>query len=178
MSNKSRGRHRFNQPDTPPPDPKDEATAKAAAEAFETANTRAGLSKLVGLVMGDRDKQKAERGKPRQVDPNGPKVFDPDAKGLRAPTPFEMSVVSALGNHRTVTINRPNGPPGHRVMTFPLHQVSDAVYGGTVEPWRVEARRRRNKAARKARVNNSRHVAGVGGASKSASRRNRKAVAR
>lgn len=125
MSAKSRGRHRFAQDSAEREAAAEEQDSKWAAmmDAFGAANTRAGLRKLVGMVMDDREEQlKPEE--PAKVDPDGPRLR-PDVPFVE-PTQYQRAISVAVGK---------------------LPQ----VYGGTVEPWRVERRRRRNKAARATR---------------------------
>lgn len=155
MSNRSRGRHRFDQEDKPDPDPVgDEMAADVdeAFKAFDTGDKKTGLEKLIGVVMKDRERALATPDKPELVMPAAPdtepRSFDPDAKGLREPTAYEQAVLLALGNRET-TIDR--SQVGGAPMTVPVSVASGGMYGGTVEPWRVEQRRARNKAARKMR---------------------------
>lgn len=155
MSNRSRGRHRFDQEEKPEPDPvADEMAADVdeAFKAFDTGDKKTGLEKLVGVVMKDRERALAAPDKPELQMP-APKdddrpTFDPDAKGLREPTAYELATLQALGN-RTTVVHRPDAPNGTpKALEFPVNTLSGGVYGGTVEPWRVEQRRQRNKAAR------------------------------
>lgn len=127
MSSKSRGRHRFAQ------DAEREAAAEEkksrwaeVSDAFERANTRSGLRDLVGLMLKDREEQLA----PDKPEPAKPAPDPQPRRGdvVREPTQYERSILHALGSRH--------------------------VYPGTVEPWRIEQRRRRNRAARAARRRN------------------------
>lgn len=109
MSNRSRGRHRFNVPAAAEGADPDAAERDAKlADAVETLETdkKSGLSKLVGLILDDREKELSEPARPdlKVVDPPADKVvpFDPDAKGLREPTAYEAAILHALGARRTV----------------------------------------------------------------------------
>jgi hypothetical protein len=114
------------------PDPAEVERREAAAAAFEGAGTRQGLSRWVGLALDERKRQLAPGPVGQYVGPDGT-AFDiggpaPEPRGLQEPTPYERSLLFALGNK--------------------------PMYGGTVDPEVVRERRRRNKAARKARRRN------------------------
>lgn len=126
MSNRSRGRHRFEQPE--PVDPEEQQRVDEAAEAFEHANTRSGLAKLVGMLMEDREKQLAPKQPDGQYEAADGTRFD--IGGLPEMTPYHKAVAAGM-----------SGKP---------------MYGGTVEPWVRDQRRRRNKAARRQRRRNRR----------------------
>jgi hypothetical protein len=102
-------------------------------DAMETAG-RPGLEKLVGLIL--EDKERADHPAPPvdlDAEPSRWSSLadsEPAAVPFRDPTAYERAVLSAMGT-------RP-------------------MYGGTVEPWRVADRRRRNRAARAARRINRR----------------------
>jgi hypothetical protein len=86
----------------------------------------------VGLALDERERQLEPKTFGQYVGPDGA-AFDigspaPEPRGLREPTPYERSMLFALGNQ--------------------------PMYGGTVDPEVVRERRRRNKAARKARRRN------------------------
>jgi hypothetical protein len=82
--------------------------------------------------------------------------YDPNAKGLREPSPFEAAVLFALGN-RVGVLDMSDTRDSPPVIFLPVE-----MYGGTVEPERVAARRRKNKAARRARRGlPPRHVSNV-----------------
>lgn len=142
MSNKSRARHVLYADDAPDPDEVAEAEAQTdrmsrVADAFATPG-RKGLDKLVRLVMDDRDEALAkpdveeptEGDKAVELVAGAPPLYAPP---VRQPTAYESAALMALG---------------------------DNTYAGTVEPWRVDARRRRNRAARKTRQRQRRRAAG------------------
>lgn len=164
MGNKSRGRHRFDKEPEVEPDPAQEAMdadVDAAFKAFDTGDKKTGLAKLIGAVMKDRDRALAPD-MPKgggmvtiadgvaagEVTPEDAAAAAERVKGLREPTAYESAVLMALGG-RSVTIDR--SQIGGRPWVVPINLASGGVYGGTTEPWRVEERRRRNKAARRAR---------------------------
>lgn len=131
MSSKSRARNRFEPPAEPPMDPADQADLTEAVDAFELAdiNPRAGISKWVGVMLQARDRAQQER-KPtvRYLDKDGneiPGESPAEPAALREPTPYVRSLLGGMARK--------------------------PMYGGTVEPWRVDDRRRRNRTARKTR---------------------------
>lgn len=154
MSSKSRGRHRFDQEMSERDAAAEEQQSKWATmmDAFERANTRGGLRDLVGLVLKDREEELAPT-PPAKADPQGPRLHS--GGPVREPTQYEQAILSGLA--RKAGWNQRGGR-------------GIDPYGGTVEPWRIEQRRRRNKAARAAR--SGRHVA-TGGSSKAARLRRR-----
>lgn len=153
MSNKSRARGRLwdDEPaaEPEPLDPDYQAQlddVAAMADAFDKGDTRTGISKWAGLVLRDRAKALATPDTAAEpVAKVDTPAFDPDAKGLREPTAYEASVLEALGNRTTVIDRSSVGQPPVEVH---IANVSGGMYGGTVEPWRIEQRRARNKAAR------------------------------
>lgn len=136
MSAKSRARNRFESPDEPTMDPADQADLNESMDAFELAdiNPRAGISKWVGVMLNARDRAK-QPDSANQIDQNTADVVGaqsaagtPLSKRLDEPTPYERAILGGMARK--------------------------PMYGGTVEPWRVDERRRRNRAARKARRTN------------------------
>lgn len=128
MSNKSRARGRAEP--APEPSPKiaeQNQQIGDVMEAMETVQTnpRAGIAQFVDAVFSARDRAEADA-EPDPVEPDREVAADPDP--LREPTPYERAVLSGM-------VNRP-------------------MYGGTVEPWRVDERRRKTRRARKARQRN------------------------
>lgn len=163
MSNRSRGRHRFDvEPETPPDPDEVERTEHldAAFRAFDTGDKKTGLAGLIDIVLRDREKALApimpkKSGMATVDDAVAAGEMTPEQAAVvrrrqpfRAPTPYESAMLSALGARET-TIDR--SQIGGRPMVVPVNIASGGVYGGTVEPWRVDQRRRRNKAARRAR---------------------------
>lgn len=157
MSNRSRARFRNEHTDAEPITPEQQADMDAALDAFETMekDRSAGLSKWAGLVLRDREKALAT---PETADPSP--AEDPrraariaaeraeQAAGLREPTPYEAAILLALGN-RTTLVDQSRHR--HRPVEVRIEVASGGIYGGTVEYTRIQARRRRNKAARAAR---------------------------
>ncbi|AYB69401.1 hypothetical protein SEA_GANCHO_59 [Mycobacterium phage Gancho] len=152
MSNKSRARGRveaaFDEAraaEANAPHPDDVADVTTMAEALETGDTKSFVSKWAGLVLRDRDRALANPEAAVGVEQTWPTADRPaKPEPVREPTPFEAAVLFALGNR---TVVRPTGGA-------PIHlpvNVMSPIYGGTVEPETVAARRRRNKAARAAR---------------------------
>lgn len=131
MSNRSRARQRVDPPEAP--DPAEVERGKAAAAAFEAAGTKQGLSRWVGLMLAERKRQlEPDAGMATVGDAVAAGEIDAATEpvGLREPTPYERAMLFAMGDK--------------------------PMYGGTVEPWRRDQRRRRNKAARAARRINRR----------------------
>lgn len=134
MSAKSRARNRFEPAPEPAIDPADQEDMAEAMEAFELAgiNPRAGISKWVGAALGARERAMTQqRGGVEVVTQDGtvfPFPLYEQPRALREPTPYERAILGGMA-----------------------HQ---PMYGGTVEPWRVDERRRRNRAARKSRKRN------------------------
>lgn len=152
MSNRSRGRHRFDVKPEEVVDPfvaEQSAEVDEAFEAFDTGDNKTGLAKLVDVVLRDRDHALAKPDliMPTPAEPDTtPRPVDADA--IREATAYELAVLQALGSRET-TIDR--SQLGGMPMVVPVAIASGGMYGGTVEPWRKEERRRRNKAARRAR---------------------------
>lgn len=107
-------------------DPADQADLNDAVDAFDLAgiNPRAGISKWVGAMLNARDRAQQEC-QSENAGENMPENMPAAAAALREPTPFERAVLGGMARK--------------------------PMYGGTVEPWRVDERRRRNRAARKSR---------------------------
>lgn len=131
MSNRSRGRHRFEQSE--PVDPEETERIEQATKAFEQANTRKGLAKLVGMILDDRKSQLDDTRSNTYVAPDGTQfdVGGPAREahtGLAEMTPYHKSIAAGMAD-------RP-------------------MYGGTVESWRIAKRRARNRIARKSRRHN------------------------
>lgn len=170
MSNRSRGRLRPVQQGESQPLPEDEQKQlDDVMEAYEQANTRGGLRKLVGLMLDQRD----ESLKPDEPDPveEGATHYTAPGDLVREPTLYEKAILAGLASRQVGVVGR---SIGHRIGE-PPGAARIEMYAGTVDPVTVADRRRRNKAARAAR--HGRHVT-AGGSSKSARRRNRKERAR
>lgn len=124
MSSKSRARP------APAPEPDVEPAPgwrDRVRDAMETPG-RPGLSKLVGLILEDKERAEHPAAPPTALDPEpqapvGSKISG--LESLREPTAYERAILSGMAL-------RP-------------------MYGGTVDPETVRHRRRRNKAARIAR---------------------------
>lgn len=130
MSSKSRGRLAAMPTPEPAPEPVP-GWRDRVRDAMETKGP-AGLSKLVGLILEDKERAENPAAPPTALDePAG--TIEAEPISVREPTAYERAILSGMG-----------GKP---------------MYAGTVEPWRVDQRRRRNKAARAARrINRRRKV--------------------
>jgi hypothetical protein len=108
-------------------DPADEADLNEAIEAFELAdiNPRGGISKWVGVMLNARDRAQEPDDECEKTAENMPESMPVKPRAPREATPFERALLGGMARK--------------------------PMYGGTVEPWRVEERRRRNRAARRAR---------------------------
>ena len=164
MSNRSRARFRAENDDgVPAPDPDTAAAVDDMVASFDKGDNRGAISRWAGLVLRDRanalavpevaagekavTEARARRDAAAAVEPIG----------LREPTPYEASILHALGN-RTAVIDM--STKNHPSLEVRVDVVSGGIYGGTVEPERVAGRRRRNKAARAARSGRRRRVHG------------------
>jgi hypothetical protein len=117
-------------PAAPEPSEDDKQVAERLDDALNTPG-KAGLKKLVGLVMDGRNKPDPDEAT------EGDKAGDPKpfvAAPFREPTAYEMAILGGMKDK--------------------------PMYGGTVEPWRVWHRRMRNKMRRRTRQQ-QRRKAGV-----------------
>lgn len=170
MSNRSRGRLRpVYQGESEPLPEEEQKQADEVMEAFEQANTRGGLRKLVGLMLDQRE-ESLKPEEPEPVDPDGHRYTYP-GNVVDEPTLYEKAILSGLAARQVGVVGRSVGQRRGE----PAGYTRIEMYGGTVDPVTVAERRRRNKAARAAR--HGRHVS-AGGSSKAARRRNRKENAR
>jgi hypothetical protein len=167
MSNRSRARFRADHDHHAPAEPESPADEQLAADvedmvtAFDKGDQKAGISKWAGLILRDRENALAEPAAPAPKPEAVRYSFGADP--LREPTPFEAAVLFALGNRTTVIEGRATNKRGRVIrppVEVPVSVMSGGIYGGTVEPERVAARRRRNKAARAARSGNRRRTYG------------------
>lgn len=130
MSNRSRGRHAMaGAPAAPEPSAEDQEVADRLEDAMNTPG-KAGLKKLVGMVIDARNKPDP---KPEPADDGDRKPFVP-GKPMREPTQYEMAILGGLHDK--------------------------PVYQGTVEPWRVDERRAQRKARRRTRQRQQRRARG------------------
>lgn len=127
MSAKSRGRHRLDPPAEPSVTAEEQQRLEDVVDAYELAeiNPRGGIAKFVSAVFGARDRAQDPDDEPENPGGNMPENIPATPAGLREPTPFGRAILGGMARK--------------------------PMYGGTVEPWRVDERRRRNRAARKAR---------------------------
>lgn len=161
MSNRSRARYRAEaDDDAEAVDPAEAERVAEAKAAMDDPNKRAGLAKLIDVVMRSRDDGKAP---PAELITGASRVDEarriaaaaPRPEPMREPTPFEAAILFALGN-RTTVIDCGSRPP----MEVPVAVASGGMYGGTVEPERIAHRRRRNKVARASRRGRQRRTTG------------------
>jgi hypothetical protein len=133
MSNRSRGRHALAPATAPEPTADDKAVAERLDDALNTPG-KAGLRKLVGMVLDARNKPDPETDPDDDPDPANDPRRGFVASPFREPTPYEMAILGAMKDK--------------------------PMYGGTVEPWRVDERRARNKARRRTRQRQQRRARG------------------
>lgn len=164
MSNRSRARGRADYTPAPDPDPADEQLAADVDDmvtAFDKGDQKAGISKWAGLILRDRENALAESVEHTPPTPAASVTYRTEP--IREPSPFEAAVLFALGNRTVVIEGRATNKRGRVIrppIELPLTVASGGIYGGTVEPARVAARRRRNKSARAARSGNRRRTFG------------------
>jgi hypothetical protein len=91
MSNKSRGRHRFDVEPEPEPDPDEEQRIARLEDALETPG-RKGLEKLVGMVMDARNKPEPKPAEPAERT----ELQLPARDALREPTAYESAILYGL----------------------------------------------------------------------------------
>lgn len=127
MSAKSRGRHRLDPPAATSVTAEERQQLDDVVDAFELAevNPRGGIGKFVSAVFSARDRAQQPDVEPEDPAEHMPENMPATPQALREPTPFERAILGGMARK--------------------------PMYGGTVEPWRVDERRRRNRAARKAR---------------------------
>ena len=163
MSNRSRARFRADYTPAEPEAPVDEQLAADVEDmvtAFDKGDQKAGISKWAGLILRDRDNALTET---VTHEPAQAASVTYRNEPVRDPSPFEAAVLFALGNRATVIEGRATNKRGrviHPPIVLPVTVASGGIYGGTVEPERVAARRRRNKAARAARSGQRRRTFG------------------
>lgn len=166
MSNRSRARFRSDYTPAEPEAPVDEQLAADVEDmvtAFDKGDQKAGISKWAGLILRDRQNALADPEKPVTAEQTWATDHAQRREPLRDPSPFEAAVLFALGNRTTVIEGRATNKRGrviHPPIVLPVTVASGGIYGGTVEPERVAARRRRNKAARAARSGQRRRTFG------------------
>lgn len=166
MSNRSRARFRADHDHHAPAELESPADEQLAADvedmvtAFDKGDQKAGISKWAGLILRDRENALTET-----VTHEPARVASVTYRNepVRDPSPFEAAVLFALGNRTAVIEGRATNKRGrviHPPVVLPVSVASGGIYGGTVEPERVAARRRRNKVARASRRGNRRRTFG------------------